>query len=397
MALDTVRSTSTRLTARIAHDKSLTGGGSYVAAVGRRVNSSNDYRLKLRVQSSGVVTAQLVRVVAGAETVLQSVPTVAGVNVRAGEFLSVLLEVDGTSPTTLRAKVWRDGATEPSAWTLQATDATGVLQAAGGVGFWDYLSGSSTNAPVTLLVDDLVVVPVGGGDPPPVDPPPVDPPPVDPPPAGALAADTFERALTGGWGDADIGGRWTQAGSAGSFSVSAGTGSITMTAGSSRNVYLNGVSVSSSDMVVTVNTDKVVTGGGVYVSPIGRRVAGSGEYRAKVRLLANGQVNLGLIRTSSTGTETAIQPEATVRGLSIAPGAPLRIRLQVTGTTPTTVRAKVWDATGAEPTSWTASASDATPALQTAGVIGFNTYLSGSASNAPVAVRFDNLMVTAAG
>jgi hypothetical protein len=55
--------------------------------------------------------------------------------------------------------VWLDGTAEPGTWLLQATDTTAALQAAGSVGVWAYLSASSTNAPVTLSVDDLVAVP----------------------------------------------------------------------------------------------------------------------------------------------------------------------------------------------------------------------------------------------
>ncbi len=60
------------VTARLSLDKAMTGGGVYMSVIGRQVNSSNDYRLKLRVQSNGSVTAQLVRVVAGSEAVIQT-------------------------------------------------------------------------------------------------------------------------------------------------------------------------------------------------------------------------------------------------------------------------------------------------------------------------------------
>ena len=75
-------------------------------------------------------------------------------------------------------------------------------------------------------------------------------------------------------------------------------------------------------------------------------------------------------------------------------GAPVRVRVQVIGSSPTTVRAKVWSAAGAEPAAWAASVTDATAGLQTSGSVGFNTYLSSSSTNAPLAVRFDDLTVT---
>ena len=46
------------------------------------------------------------------------------------------------------------------------------------------------------------------------------------PPAAprVLAADSFTRSVTGGWGTADTGGAWTASGGASSASVAGGTG-----------------------------------------------------------------------------------------------------------------------------------------------------------------------------
>ena len=67
----------------------------------------------------------------------------------------------GTAPTTVRAKVWVVSVTEPSAWTVTATDATASMQSPGGVGVMSYLSGSATNAPIVTRMDDLRVTPAG--------------------------------------------------------------------------------------------------------------------------------------------------------------------------------------------------------------------------------------------
>jgi hypothetical protein len=65
------------------------------------------------------------------------------------------MQVVGASPTSLRFKAWPTGTAEPAAWQLTTTDSTTGLQAAGSVGFWTYLSGSATNAPVVVSLDDL--------------------------------------------------------------------------------------------------------------------------------------------------------------------------------------------------------------------------------------------------
>ncbi|UDY35503.1 PKD domain-containing protein [Dermatobacter hominis] len=158
--LESVRQANTEVSAKLSLDKAATGGGTYLAVIGRRVDASNDYRMKLRVQAGGAVTAQIVRVVGGTETAVQTVTTVPGLTVGAGDVLRVRFQATGTGTTALAAKVWLDGSAEPSAWQLQTTDTTAALQAAGSVGVWAYLSGSSTNAPVTLSVDDLVAGPV---------------------------------------------------------------------------------------------------------------------------------------------------------------------------------------------------------------------------------------------
>ena len=106
-------------------------------------------------------TVYLVRTVNGVETVLTTQP-VAGLVLGAGDLLEVRLRVSGTNPTTLSAKVWRTPvgtptAPEPAAWLTTATDSTAALQAAGGVGYYTFLSGSATNAPITQRVLDLVV------------------------------------------------------------------------------------------------------------------------------------------------------------------------------------------------------------------------------------------------
>ncbi len=157
--LGSVRQTATSVTAKLSLDKDATGGGTYLALIGRQVDASNDYRLKLRVQAGGAVTAQLVRVVGGVETAVQSVATVPGLTVVAGDVLQLRLDVSGTGTTSLAGKVWKVGTAEPGTWQLQATDTTAALQSAGSVGVWAYLSASTTNAPVTLSVDDVLAAP----------------------------------------------------------------------------------------------------------------------------------------------------------------------------------------------------------------------------------------------
>ena len=158
--LNGVSRSSLEVDSKLSLDKAQTGNGSYLAVLGRRVNASNDYRFKLRVAPNGTVTAQLVRTVAGSETVIQNVNAVPGLSYAAGDVLRTRFQVSGTGTTVLAAKVWKDGTAEPATWLLQGTDTTASLQVPGAVGLWFYLSGSATVSPMTLSVDDLVATPV---------------------------------------------------------------------------------------------------------------------------------------------------------------------------------------------------------------------------------------------
>ena len=66
----------------------------------------------------------------------------------------------------------------------------------------------------------------------------------------------------------------------------------------------------------------------------------------------------------------------------------------MTGTSPTTVRAKIWRTGQAEPTAWLSSVTDSTAGLQVAGAIGLQSSLS-SAATSTVVTRFDNFSATA--
>jgi PKD repeat protein len=459
-SLNAVQQTSSETTTTLSFDRAQTGGGTYISVIGRRVTASNAYQLKLRAQSTGAVTAQLVRVVNGAETVIQSVPTVPGLSWTQGEKLRVRLRVNGTAPSALAARIWKDGAPEPAAWQLTASDSTPALQANGGLGISTYLSTSATQFPMVVSVDELVAGPLPGSPPANVDPvasftssctaltcsfdasasrdsdgtitsyawsfgdgqtgtgatvshtyagagtytvaltatdnqgatgsatKSVS---VAPAPTTVHAADSFTRTVSGGWGTADVGGAWSS-GSPSSLSVSGGTGNMTMaTPGSGPSVFLTSASSTNSDLTIAARSDKPATGGGIYLSVSPRRVSSAGDYRAKVRLQSNAQVSVQLVRVASNGTETALGPVTTVAGLTYDTAVGVRIRVQATGTSPTTLRAKVWSGSVAEPGTWQATTTDSTTALQVAGGIGLTSYLSGSATNAPVVARFDDL------
>lgn len=203
---------------------------------------------------------------------------------------------------------------------------------------------------------------------------------------GVLAQDAFARTRAAGRGPADTGGAWSVNGSATFYSVAGGQDVMSLAAGRGPSGYLAGISTTASNSVVTVSLDKIGNGGGSYLGVVGRRV-GTAEYRGKVKVAANGAATIQLTRLSG-GAETTLVQSAS--GITLTAGQQLRLRVEVTGTAPTSLRAKAWRIGTAEPGAWAETATDATSGLQGAGSAGLLSYLSGTATNAPVQARFDD-------
>jgi PKD repeat protein len=212
-----------------------------------------------------------------------------------------------------------------------------------------------------------------------------------------LASDLFARTLVRSWGSADVGGPWTVNTAVDVSGVDSGEAWMSMTApAKGPAAYLPGPTSTDLDLQLDLRLDKVPAGGSrVDQSVILRRNA-NGDYRAMVRVLANGSIRAGFARTSATGVQTVFGPDVTIPGLTYAAGETLKVRAQATGTSPTTVRVKVWKSTATEPAAWTATATDSTAGLQALGSIGLHVYLGSSATNAPIKVRYDNLRAVVA-
>jgi len=209
----------------------------------------------------------------------------------------------------------------------------------------------------------------------------------------SLVEDLFGRTVTGGWGSADTGGPWTLNGSSSFFNVNGGTGAISMTsAGAGPRATLASVSVLASETRVQFQVDKLANSGGVYLS-LGTRTIGNSSYRTKVKIDPTGLVTIYLVRVDAA--ETTLSSVLLAATASYAVGEVWTIRMQTEGTSPTTLRAKTWEVGTAEPAAWQVTATDSTAAFQAAGGFTLMTYLAGSATNAPIVGRFDELRATA--
>jgi hypothetical protein len=133
----------------------------FARVVGRRINSTTEYRARVRFVGSKVLVS-ITSVVSNTETLLGTETTLAG-SYPPGTLLNVRFQVTGTNPTTLRLKAWAASATEPAAWTVTATDSSAALQAAGTVALVSYLSGTAPAAgvlPVTIKAQNYQVLPL---------------------------------------------------------------------------------------------------------------------------------------------------------------------------------------------------------------------------------------------
>ncbi|WP_255559633.1 PKD domain-containing protein [Mumia sp. zg.B17] len=211
-----------------------------------------------------------------------------------------------------------------------------------------------------------------------------------PPPDAVIAQDTFGRTATNGFGTADVGGSWSTTWLASNYSVADGVGRLQMhVAGGTSTAWLSSVSGTSTELTAEVRAEKVLTGSGIFAW-FGVRGSVNDGYRVRLRLQPDGQVVVSPSRF--VGAAESLLASTVAPGLSYQLGDVLKVKVQAVGTSPTTVRAKVWKTGEAEPASWTASATDSTAALQAAGGVGVSGYLGGSATNAPQALVYDNLL-----
>jgi len=209
--------------------------------------------------------------------------------------------------------------------------------------------------------------------------------------SGPFAADEFQRTVSGGWGASDVGGTWTRTGAAANYAVTGGLGRITMSnPGSGPLAYLGSVSAQNVDATVDVSLDKAAAGGPIYTSFSVRRTV-DGEYFAQARWTVNGGIILDIVKLVG-GTQTNMK-SLTISGLSVGAGDTLHLRFQATGTSPTTLNAKVWKVGTNEPAGWQVSTTDGAPMLQGPGGVGVRTFLSGTSTNNSVVASFDHMQV----
>ncbi len=209
-------------------------------------------------------------------------------------------------------------------------------------------------------------------------------------PAGSdvLAEDSFGRNTSNGWGTAETGGAWTASGGAAALSVSGGKGQITLAPSQTRQALLKSVSGTEAVVETTVAADKAASGAPMNITVIGRQV-GSSIYAARFRVETSGAIRLYILRD-----ETPLGASYLIPNTTYDAGDVYHLKLKVSGTSPTTVSAKVWKAGADEPSGWRLTATDSNASMQAAGYVGVMAYVGGASGNAQTQVSFDDFVVT---
>ncbi|GAA1996921.1 hypothetical protein JL107_12840 [Nakamurella flavida] len=200
--------------------------------------------------------------------------------------------------------------------------------------------------------------------------------------AGPVAADSFDRSVSGALGSAPLGGGWTvnPAVSAGVNDVSDGAWTIdglqpSTAAGGSLN------QVSSLNTVARSKTTVVgVADGGLklYHALELREKSDGSAYRARVRVTGGGALAVSVSRTA--GNDETLLGGITLPA-TVVEGQAVRLEGQVTGTNPVKIQVRAWP-DGASTPSWQYEYSDSDSArISSAGAVGVWNY---SSSSAPV-------------
>ncbi|GAA2177928.1 hypothetical protein GCM10009847_05930 [Leucobacter tardus] len=210
-----------------------------------------------------------------------------------------------------------------------------------------------------------------------------------PPAAGPLLKDAFERTATASWGTAEVGGPWTITGGTAAASVSGGAARLNLGAGSTRTGMLTQSPLREYTAQVDLSSSAGSDTGAVYAGVVARDT-GSGSYLVHAWLRPNGTVWL----VAQRGT-TVLQT-STLSGLTYSAGDTFTLKVEVTGTDATQLKAKLWKSGATEPSAWQLTAQDADPGLQAAGALGLRASRT-SSSTAPTGIAFDNFVVSKIG
>ena len=139
----------------------MAGGTNFAYVEGRRVNDHHEYRSIFRFTTSGTLTVGLEALERIDHSASSWPHPLTSAPFRRAPSIHVRMQTFGTSPTTCGPRCGSASATEPATWTvIGARTAMPPCRRLAPSGLTTYLSGSATNAPVTVSVLDVTARPV---------------------------------------------------------------------------------------------------------------------------------------------------------------------------------------------------------------------------------------------
>lgn len=140
-------------TVKIRVNATSTGAAQSAGLLLRYVDSSNYARAELQFSTTSTITARLVERVAGVDTVNASELT----SLTHSTSVWVWLRVQ-TFLQAVRVKVWQDGTSEPTTWTLDGVDNATLAATTGTLGVTSIRETSNTNSNATIDFDSYSMV-----------------------------------------------------------------------------------------------------------------------------------------------------------------------------------------------------------------------------------------------
>lgn len=202
-----------------------------------------------------------------------------------------------------------------------------------------------------------------------------------------IGQDSFGRTSGSGWGSADTGGLYTiRYGATSTTTVGGGVGTMSVGPGLSRGMELKDLSMQDVEASVRFAVNSAPSTGRSYVGMTVRR-SQDDSYRALAWMKDDGTVAL-MLQRSDTTLSTFTLPSTTW-----AAGDVFAVRVQATGVSPTTLKAKAWKVSGSEPSNWQISTTDSTAIYQSAGYVAALA-TRGSTATTTSTYSFDDLLVT---
>jgi hypothetical protein len=129
------------------------GGNQALYGYVRLVDSNNSLRATVRYKPTGNLTLALDKFIAASLT--SNIQTGGaeydtGIAPVAGNVYWLRVQAVGANPTTLRARVWADGGSEPATWPVIASVTDSAVQVASSVAVGTFGASSITNAPIVV-------------------------------------------------------------------------------------------------------------------------------------------------------------------------------------------------------------------------------------------------------